>query len=154
MVRRGRSGDVEALVGFSVAMARESEGLVLDPGPVRRATSAALEDPAKARYFVAEAGGKVVGSLFVTQEWSDWRGGWYWWIQGVYVVPGWRGRGVYRALHEGVRQAAQEAGDVRAIRLYVEQGNEAARAVYEAMGMAETPYRVYEEAVPDADGVA
>jgi ribosomal protein S18 acetylase RimI-like enzyme len=30
------------------------------------------------------------------------------------------------------------------LRLYVERGNQAARATYEALGMTETSYRLYE----------
>ena len=37
------------------------------------------------------------------------------------------------------------AGDVVGIRLYVERENAAAQRTYAALGMTETPYRVYEE---------
>ena len=39
----------------------------------------------------------------------------------------------------------REAGDVVGIRLYVERENAAAQRTYAALGMTETPYRVYEE---------
>ena len=68
-----------------------------------------------------------------------------WWIQSVYVRPAHRRRGVYRALHEAVRERARAAGDVVGIRLYVERENVAAQRTYAALGMSETPYRIYEE---------
>jgi len=112
---------------------------------VRRGIEAALRDPAKARYFVAEADG-VVGSLFVTHEWSDWTNGWYWWIQGVYVRPDRRGEGVYSRLYAAVHAAAREAG-ARRIRLYVDADNAQGIRAYEAHGMQRTHYLVYDAPV-------
>ena len=45
----------------------------------------------------------------VTFEWSDWRNGWFWWVQSVYVRVDYRGRGVFRMLYEHVRQAGTHA---------------------------------------------
>ena len=56
-----------------------------------------------------------------------------------------RRRGVYRALHAFVRERARSAGGVVGIRLYVERENAGALTTYAAIGMRETPYRVYEE---------
>ena len=73
--------------------------------------------------------------MLVTREWSDWRDGWIWWIQSVYVQPDARRSGVYRRLHDAVVREARAAGDVRVIRLYVDRDNRAARTTYEAVGM-------------------
>jgi GNAT superfamily N-acetyltransferase len=81
----------------------------------------------------------------VTTEWSDWTNGRYWWFQSVYVVPEWRGRGVFRALWDHVENAARKEGDVASLRLYVERDNASARAVYEKLGMEESGYLVYEK---------
>jgi ribosomal protein S18 acetylase RimI-like enzyme len=85
----------------------------------------------------------VVGQLMLTCEGSDWRDGWWWWIQSVFVVPGWRRRGVYRALHDAVVAEIDADPEVCGLRLYVEPDNEGARATYRALGMLET-YRVME----------
>jgi ribosomal protein S18 acetylase RimI-like enzyme len=85
-----------------------------------------------------------VASLLVTTEWSDWRNGVFWWIQSVYVQPEARRQGVFRALYAEVERRARVAGDVCGLRLYVAQDNAAARATYNALGMHETPYRMYE----------
>ncbi len=147
-IRPARMEDLYTLVQFTMGVAKESEGLVPDKKAVQASIVAALEDPRKARYFVAESiegqERRLVGSLFVTFEWSDWRNGWYWWIQAAYVVPALRGTGVFRRLYEAVQAAAKAEGDVRRIRLYVEGDNDAGLATYRALGMAETPYRIFE----------
>ncbi len=80
----------------------------------------------------------------ITFEWSDWRNGAVWWIQSVYVAPAWRRRGVYATLHEEVRRLARESGAV-GLRLYVDEDNTSARAVYRALGMQPSRYLMFEE---------
>ena len=135
-ISRGCGEDIEAIVGFQVAMARESEGAVLDPEVVRRGVTEA----------VAREGGVPIGSLMLTREWSDWNARWYWWIQSVYVVPEYRGRGVFRALYNAVLQMASESG-VSQVRLYVDKENTTAQQAYQRVGMEECHYLMYEAAV-------
>jgi len=144
-VRPARAADGATIAAFNAAMARETEQRELDPATLTAGVERGLADPAKGRYFVAVVDGEVAGCLMVTTEWSDWRDGWFWWIQSVYVDPAHRGRGVYGALHEHVRAAAKAAGDVVGIRLYVEKDNTRARRTYTKLGMTETDYRLYEE---------
>lgn len=143
VVRRAASADADVLAEYNIRMARETEDLALTPATVRAGVAAALEDPAKGVYFVAEAQGVVVGQLLVTTEWSDWRNGPMWWIQSVYVAPDYRGRGVFRALYDHTVEQARAAG-VAALRLYVEEENAAAQAVYTRLGMRPSGYLVYE----------
>jgi len=142
--------DLDVIVAKNVAMAMESEGKPLDGHVVRRGVHRLLLDPGRGRYLVAvddarTSGGVgvVVGQLMLTREWSDWRDGWWWWIQSVYVAPSWRRRGVYRALHQRVVDEATSTPDVCGVRLYVEPDNVGARATYSQLGMIET-YRVME----------
>ena len=137
--------DAATLAGFNRAMALETESKSLPMETLLPAVQAVLRDPRHGFYLVADSGNEIAGSLLVTFEWSDWRNGRMWWIQSVYVRPAHRRRGVYRALHEAVRERARAAGDVVGVRLYVERENVAAQRTYAALGMAETPYRVYEE---------
>jgi len=94
---------------------------------------------------VAENGGEIVGSLMVIFEWSDWRNGFFWWVQSVYVKPEYRRRGVFKKLYEYVRRAASERDDVCGLRLYVEKDNDMAQTVYGRLGMKKTNYRLYED---------
>lgn len=143
-VRDARPTDEDTLLRSTLGNAFESEGLRLDEAVARRGVRALLADPRKGRAFVAEDDGRAVGSLYVTYEWSDWHAQWYWWIQSVYVVPERRGTGVYSALYRHLQAEARKAGDVRAVRLYVETHNEAALRAYRGHAMQEAPYRVFE----------
>jgi GNAT superfamily N-acetyltransferase len=81
----------------------------------------------------------------ITYEWSDWRNGLFWWIQSVYVEPVARRNGVFTALYQYVKQMAHHDDTTCGLRLYMEQDNMPARAVYMAMGMEKTPYQVFED---------
>ena len=140
--RGGRLDDVNAIVDFQQAMARETEEIALDRDVVTRGVQAVFDDPSRGRYFVAEAEGQVVASLLITYEWSDWRNGVVWWIQSVYVVPEFRKRGVYAGLYEHVKQTADAS--VKGIRLYVDRRNKAAQEVYRRLGMNGEHYLVFE----------
>jgi len=144
VIRRARPGDAPVIAAFNVALAKETEDHALDPAVIGPGVAAALSDPARCHYFVAEDGGRVVGQTMVTFEWSDWRNGWIWWIQSVYVEAAARESGVFRALHARVKEEARKAGAV-GLRLYVFDGNTRAQKVYARLGMEEGHYRVLEE---------
>ena len=143
-VRPATPADAAVVVEFNRLLALESEGKVLDPAVLAKGVTACLADPNKGRYFVAEDGGEVLGQMALTYEWSDWRNGWLWWIQSVYVRLDARRRGVFRALYDHVRRAAEADPDVIGIRLYMERDNEKARQTYLGVGMSPTSYVVFE----------
>ncbi|MEZ5990710.1 MAG: GNAT family N-acetyltransferase [Planctomycetota bacterium] len=148
-IRAATAADIDAIAAFQARMALTTEGRRLDPGPLRRGVAAVLGDPDRGRYLVVEdEAGAAVASLLLTREWSDWRDGWFWWIQSVWIEEAWRGRGLYRALHDEVRRQARQQGDVVGLRLYVERDNRHARAVYDRVGMSESVYLLYEEVLP------
>ena len=126
-------------------MAEETEDKTLDPETVQAGVRSLFDDASHGFYLVAVREEEVVGSLMITTEWSDWRNGLFWWIQSVYVRPSARRSGVYTALHRAVRSRAEDADEVCGLRLYVERDNEAAQEAYDALGMTETSYRMYEE---------
>jgi len=142
-VRPARPADAATIADFNLRLAAESEGLALDPPTVRAGVEALFADPAKGIYFVAEEAGELVGQLMLTTEWSDWRNGPIYWLQSVYVVASHRGGGVFRALWERALETARAAG-ARAVRLYVEEHNEAAQSVYRRVGMVPSGYLVFE----------
>jgi len=145
VIRPGTVADVAHLVEFNRAMAAESEDKGLDVPVLERGVRYLLDHPDEGFYLIAERSGTAVGTLMVTYEWSDWRNGRFWWIQSVYVIPSERRRGVYRALHQHVRERARRDPQACGLRLYVERENVGAMATYRAMGMTETRYRLYEE---------
>jgi GNAT superfamily N-acetyltransferase len=142
-IRSARWGDAEAIASFNVQLALETEHLRLDPAVVRAGVEAVLKDADKGVYFVAEAQGRIVGQCSITCEWSDWRNGVFWWLQSVYVEPAWRRRGAFKALYNHVLGAAEMAGVV-GLRLYVDQENVPAQAVYQRQGLNPTRYLVFE----------
>ncbi|HZZ42474.1 MAG TPA: GNAT family N-acetyltransferase [Tepidisphaeraceae bacterium] len=143
-VRLANMGDAEVIAGFNVEMAWETEEVRLDPVLGLAGVRAALGDVHKAIYFLAEVGGVVAGQVMVTHEWSDWRNGDIWWVQSVYVTPGFRRRGVFGRMYRHVVAAAKEAGAV-GVRLYVEKENAEAQRTYVSMGMEMTYYVVMQE---------
>ena len=143
-IRDAEPTDWAAIAEYNCRLATETEDKELDPDVIREGVKKVLGDVHKGRYFVAETDGRIVGTTMITYEWSDWRDGWIWWIQSVYVHPDFRGRGVFSRLYEHVGKAADASGDVRAIRLYVLTGNERARKTYTKLGMAESGYTVLE----------
>ncbi len=139
-LRPATPADAEVVARFNAALAWESEGKKLDPDILARGVAAVLADRTKGFYTLAERGGEVVGQAAVTFEWSDWRNGWYWWIQSVYVREDARRGGVFRALYEHLHAAAVADPTVIGLRLYVEHANQRARQTYHALGMEEEGY--------------
>jgi len=137
--------DVDTVCEFNRLLAHETEGKALDLALLRPGVAAVLADAAKGRYYLAEVNGRVVGQLAITFEWSDWRNGWFWWIQSVYVQHDARRTGVFRSLYAHVEAEARRAADVIGIRLYVEDENESAQRTYEKLGLEATTYRVREK---------
>jgi GNAT superfamily N-acetyltransferase len=143
-IRRAEPRDAFIIIEFNFLLAEESEGKILDRDLLAAGVQAALADPQKAAYFLACEGEHVLGQTMVTLEWSDWRNGWFWWIQSVYVRPEARRQGVFRALYEHVRRAAEDDPSVIGLRLYVEKNNLPGQATYARLGMEPTPYVVLE----------
>lgn len=133
------------MVEFNQAMALETEGKTLDSQILTSGVESVFHDDKKGFYVVAEDEGKIAGGLMITFEWSDWRDGWFWWIQSVYILPEYRGRRIYSLLYQFVKDEANKQGDVCGFRLYVEKENTRAQKVYEKLGMEETHYLMYEE---------
>ncbi|MFL5329851.1 MAG: GNAT family N-acetyltransferase [Gemmataceae bacterium] len=145
-VRVAGSGDVGTIAEFNARLAAESEDKKLDLATVRAGVAALIADPQKGRYYLAESDGRIVGQVAVTFEWSDWRNGWFWWLQSVYVHAENRGQSVFRALYEAVQYEAVKL-NVVGLRLYVEQSNDVGQSSYRSIGMTLTSYLVYEKSL-------
>ncbi len=147
-VRLATLHDAPVLAEFNAAMALETEQKALLPDVIGAGVRSLLGNPAAGFYVVAEKEHRVVGSLMITKEWSDWRNGTFWWIQSVYVRPDVRRQGVYKLLYRHVQELAANDPAVCGFRLYVERENARAQATYQALGMKETRYLVFEELKP------
>lgn len=144
-IRKGQQSDLSALIQFNQAMAMETEELALDSNLLNKGVNTLLSQPEKGFYLVAEVDNEIVGSLMVTFEWSDWRAKDYYWIQSVYIRPENRRQGIYGKLYQAVKAIAEENGGAASFRLYVEQENTKAQQTYQALGMEQSYYLMFEE---------
>ncbi len=145
-IRLAEPRDLESLVTFNLALARETEGRQLDRTRLKSGVEAVLADSAKGFYVVMEHAptGETIGQVLITFEWSDWRNAVFWWLQSVYVQKEWRRHGVFKQLYDYVLQEAKRLGNVAGIRLYVEQDNAVAQGAYARVGLALSPYKMFE----------
>ena len=148
VIRRAEMRDADTIAAFNARMAHETEGKELIPEVIGAGVRKLLATPTLGFYLVAEHEGRVIANLMVTNEWSDWRNGLFWWIQSVYVDAAYRRQGVYRRMYEEVRSLARADAGGCGFRLYVEKENDVAHATYAALGMQETGYFMYEELKP------
>jgi len=144
IIRQAVPADGSTLVEFQLRMAEETEGVALDRAVVTEGVKGVFSDPARGQYVVAEDGGRVVGSLLLTTEWSDWRNGTFLWIQSVYVLPAFRRQGVFSALYRRARQLVEASPALRGLKLYVVKNNVRAQQTYQALGMKGGHFELFE----------
>ncbi len=147
-IRIATEKDISILAAFNQALALETEDKQLDTDAIAKGVQAVFLDENKGFYVVAEdSDDEIIGGLMITNEWSDWRNGWFWWIMSVYVRSEVRGKGVYKKLYEFVKERAKTKGNVCGFRLYVDIENIEAQKVYEKVGMEASNYLLFGEDV-------
>jgi ribosomal protein S18 acetylase RimI-like enzyme len=144
IIRKANINDLKVLVDFQQRLAQESEGLHLDEAKLTAGMKSLLEDSAKGIYYLVEDNNEPVACHLITYEWSDWRNGTVWWLQSVYVIETYRGKGVFRKMYDNVIKMIQKDDGLIGLRLYVDKSNERAMKVYASMGMNGDHYTVYE----------
>ena len=144
-IREGTTSDAASISNFQRNMALETESKILDEDTVLKGVEKVLTSSDRGFYVIAEVDSKVIGSLMVTFEWSDWRNGWFFWIQSVFVDEAYRRQGVYRLMHNEVISRCKASKDCCGIRLYVERDYVNAQKVYNNLGMYDTDYYLFEE---------
>lgn len=143
-IRPAGPTDVAVVAEFNRRLAHETENKFLNMDVLSRGVARLLNDPNRGFYLLAEINGQIVGQMMATFEWSDWRDGWFWWLQSVYVREDHRRAGVFRALFGEFVNRARSAGNVIGLRLYVEKENARAHATYEHHGLKDAGYLVRE----------
>jgi len=143
-IRKAQISDRNAIVGFQIEMAWETERCKLDLATVLKGVEAVLSNDHLGTYYVAIVGNEIVGSLLTTYEWSDWRNGTILWIQSVYVDSRYRKLGIYGTLYSHIRSLVAADATLKGIRLYVDESNTTAQEVYTRLGMNGEHYRVFE----------
>jgi ribosomal protein S18 acetylase RimI-like enzyme len=143
LIRKAIPADTPSIIDFQQKMAWETESFKLDPETVTKGVNAVFADHSRGQYFVAESTGKVIASLLITNEWSDWRNCNVWWFQSVYVIPEFRRQGIFSKMYTLVKEMAFKE-NIAGLRLYVETSNTRAKQTYEALGMSSGHYSFYE----------
>lgn len=140
-IRPATAADLDVLVAFTLSEAWDAERRTLNPADVRRGVQGAFDSPPKARYWVLEVDGRVAASTSIVTEWSNFRGGDYWWIQSLYIVPEQRGRGLVDVILQHLVEQAK-AGRALDLRLYGFDTNARALRAYERFGFRKAPYLI------------
>ncbi len=142
IIRRAKLADLEKLVSFTVAEAKEAEGIDLSPENVHRSVLAALENETLGKYWVlAGENDEIIGNISIVREWSNWKGGYYWWIQSLFIQPEFRGLGLMQMLIDTVKEEARK-GEGLELRLCVHSTNIRALKAYRKSGFSESDYRI------------
>lgn len=142
--RKAVLADAPSIQSFQQAMAWETEKLKLDDTTLQKGVHAVFENSERGQYHVCVCGADVIGSLLLTTEWSDWRNGTVWWLHSLYFKPEYRGRGLFSKMYSYVQDLAKANENIRGIRLYVDNTNTAAQAVYKKLKMNDEHYRMFE----------
>ena len=142
-IRVAEISDAPVIADFNRRMASETENYNLPYNKVLSGVKNLFLKPEYGLYIVAESQNKITGCLMITYEWSDWRNGLLFWIQSVYILPEYRRQGVFSKMYNFISNYAKEKG-AAGLRLYVEKDNIGAQKTYEALGMKEAGYKLFE----------
>jgi GNAT superfamily N-acetyltransferase len=156
-VRMAGANDLDDLARFSALTALESEGNTLDRAQVRSALANVIDAPPIGAMFIARTDQEAIGSLLLNgREFSEWRGGHFYIITGVYVLQEFRRRGVRFDLFRTAWEWAREQPGALGFRANIHEKTNlenmmgsATRAHHNRPGlgvkaMELTPYRVIE----------
>lgn len=143
IIRDALESDIVQIAMNNIDLALETEGRSIDRDTALRGVEAVLRDEDKGYYLVAEICGKILGQCLVTREWSDWRNGYFWWVQSVFVDSRWRKKGVFSLIFDKLIEKAKESLIV-GIRVYVDRGNTTALEVYRSVGLKQSRYSMLE----------
>jgi GNAT superfamily N-acetyltransferase len=139
IIRKATIQDAKIIAENNISLAFETENRKMDKSTVQNGVKAVFSDRQNGFYLVAENENNIIGQLFITQEWSDWRNAAIWWMHRIYVKKPWRKKGVLTSLLLKMKQMAIEE-EVYALRLYAFNKNEKAIAIYKKLGFTNTSF--------------
>ena len=141
-IRRANIQDLELLTNFTAQEAKEAENLEKIPSTLKKGIKAALEDNSKSIYWViVDEFNRPFGNVSALKEWSDWNAGYYWWIQSMYILPEYRGKGYIQLLVDEVKKELKKENGLE-LRLYVHDSNKAAIKAYKKVGFVKSDYEI------------
>lgn len=83
--------------------------------------------------YILAVDGVSAGYALVSKTFSREAGGTVWWLEELYILPEYRGKGLGRSYFDFIEKVAAENG-VRRLRLEVEPDNTRAAKLYSALG--------------------
>jgi L-amino acid N-acyltransferase YncA len=141
-IRPAAENDIETLVDFTLREAAEAEGITLSVEGATTGVRGGFATPPLSTYWVAvDATDSIVASSSVVKEWSNFHGGYYWWVQSLYILPDHRGSGLVNQLIEHLATVSRSAGALN-LRLSVHSSNRRAHRAYSRCGFAKAPYLI------------
>lgn len=136
-IRPATGADADAVTTLLVAQLREHR-LDTPKEALRQTVVRILDRPRHGRLLVATDAARVVGVAACSFAWPFEHAGRSLWLEELYVVPEWRGRGVGTTLLAAVHRLADEVGAV-AIDLEVDVEHERAAHLYARAGFSPLP---------------
>jgi GNAT superfamily N-acetyltransferase len=125
--------DLPQLVELLGILFTQEAELSPDPGRQRRALEIILQDPSRARIYVARESWKVIAMAALHFTTSTAEGGKAAWLEDCIVRPERRCRGIGKVLLEYVIEQARAEGALR-VMLLTDGDNARAQALYRKMG--------------------
>ena len=107
-IRLASEEDHQTIVNFQLQMAKESEGVDLDKDTLAAGVIAVFKDHQKGIYLVVEEEDRMIASMLITFEWSDWRNKNVYWFQSVFVLPQFRGKRVFSLMYDHIKRMAEK----------------------------------------------
>jgi len=140
-ISRARPEDADALAALLARFFAE-KGFAASPDEIRRRADVFLVEQANAAFLAVE-GGLPVGTATVTTVFG-FETGRQAEIEDLYVLPGWRSRGVGKALVEAARGWCREHGctDVEVVVTPEGEARHGLGTWYRSLGFAETGRRI------------
>ena len=136
---------LETIADCQIKMALETEDFILDKDKITAGVKEVITNPTRGKYFLAFADeDQFMGMLLTIPEWSDWRCKEVMWIHSVYILPEFRGQGVYKKLYCHLKDLVSTCDDYAGLRLYVDKTNLKAIEVYKKLGMSDQHYSLFE----------
>ncbi|OYT16791.1 MAG: GNAT family N-acetyltransferase [Bacteroidetes bacterium 4572_77] len=143
-IEKAQKTDAESIAQFQIDMAWETENMQLPKETIFNGVEAVFDRPNLGQYFVAKDGDKLLASLLITYEWSDWRNVQVWWIQSVFVQIEYRRKGVFTAFYNHLKDIVVKDKHIGGLRLYVDKTNVSAQKTYKKLGMNGEHYQFFE----------
>jgi GNAT superfamily N-acetyltransferase len=131
------AADTAQLVELLGILFTQEAELNPDPQKQRRALEIILQDPSRARIYVARDAGKVIAMAALHFTTSTAEGGKAAWLEDCIVRPDYRRQGIGKALLEYVVAQARAEGALR-VMLLTDADNERAQALYRKTGFTDS----------------